>query len=265
LECCGNYLNLTEFSPDSSRLITQSWDGSLMLWELGLHDGVSECSVLAVEELGYREASYRRAVFASDGSNFVLISENGHLKKFNIVPSEDEEESPPSEDEKESPPSEGSEQQDHSSPEEEELDPEADGHPPDKTVDDEGDQAEEGEGEGEGEGDGNGDEDGSLEDEDQEDGGEEEEEEEESEGDYLMILAPVPEDEISYEHPIPPYRCSGNGSEWVVDQRDRRIFWIPPERRDFPYSHYGHRIFCGTNVGGLLTLDLAPTLDLIEV
>lgn len=73
-----------------------------------------------------------------------------------------------------------------------------------------------------------------------------------------MVLIPTPEEEHPKSGNLPPptYRYS-RGDEWVLDQGDRRICWIPADQRGFSTVFRGNKLVLGSRSGKVSLLDFS--------
>jgi len=71
-----------------------------------------------------------------------------------------------------------------------------------------------------------------------------------------MVLVPIQDDVFALPHgDVGPYRYL-TGSEWILDRQNRRVCWIPVDRRGRGDSH-GDKVVLGTKNGRVAILDFS--------
>ena len=74
---------------------------------------------------------------------------------------------------------------------------------------------------------------------------------------FTMVSVPTPSDEPAYSHDdlwCGPYRHPV-GSEWIIDRDNRRLCWIPADRRCSDV--HGPKVILGTASGRVIIVDLS--------
>lgn len=60
------------------------------------------------------------------------------------------------------------------------------------------------------------------------------------------------------DHPPPLFHYPTE--DWIVDREDRRVFWVPPDRRASSRAAFERKVVLGTRHGDLVMLDFSPTI-----
>jgi hypothetical protein len=71
-----------------------------------------------------------------------------------------------------------------------------------------------------------------------------------------MVLDLLPDDSTTHND-VRPYRFP-EGSEWILDQNNRRVCWIPADRRGYGDFH-GEKVVLATLTGKIVVIDLSNT------
>jgi hypothetical protein len=77
----------------------------------------------------------------------------------------------------------------------------------------------------------------------------------------MMVFVPIPDNEQSAPPDAAPHQYHyEKGSEWILDEQNRRVLWIPPDQRGDGASDFnGKKVVLGSLRGKVTIMDFSDS------